>query len=180
MPYNHVIAMHRLVLIALFAALLAVGGWISIPVGPVPITLQTMFLTLAGLVLGPRDGALAALLFLCAGLLGLPVFSGGRGGLAVFMGPTGGFLLAFPFSAWIFGLAGGSRTVPLPRAIFICLLGSALLFASGALRLMWLMNIPFNKALWLGVIPFLPGGALKLWAALAVHRYLVRQRLFPG
>ena len=60
MPYAHVTALHRLVLIALFAALLAVGGWISIPIGPVPITLQTMFLTLAGLTLGPRDGALAA------------------------------------------------------------------------------------------------------------------------
>ena len=59
MPYAHVTALHRLVLIALFAALLAVGGWISIPIGPVPITLQTMFLTLAGLVLGPRARALA-------------------------------------------------------------------------------------------------------------------------
>ena len=179
MPYSHVTAMHRLVLIALFAALLAVGGWISLPIGPVPITLQTMFLTLAGLVLGPRDGALAALLFLAAGLLGLPVFSGGKGGLAVFLGPTGGFLLAFPLAAWIFGFAGGGRPVPLLKAVLLCLAGSALVFAIGALRLMWLMDLSLNKALWAAVIPFLPGGALKLWAALAVYRYLLRRGLLP-
>ena len=180
MPYEHVTTMHRLVLIALFAALLAVGGWISIPIGPVPITLQTMFLTLAGLVLGPRGGALAALLFLAAGLLGLPVFSGGKGGLAVFLGPTGGFLAAFPVTAWISGLAGGGRLVPLPKAILICTLASALMFAAGGLRLMQFMNIPFSEAMWLGVIPFLPGGALKLWAALAAHRYLARHGLIPA
>ena len=180
MPYEHVIAMHRLVLVALFAALLAVGGWISIPIGPVPITLQTMFLTLAGLVLGPRGGALAALLFLAAGLLGLPVFSGGKGGLAVFLGPTGGFLAAFPVTAWISGLAGGGRLASLPRAILICTLASGLMFVAGGLRLMQLMNIPFSEAMWLGVIPFLPGGALKLWAALAAHRYLERHGLIPA
>ena len=179
MPYRRVIARHRLVLIALFAALLAVGGWISIPIGPVPITLQTMFLTLAGLVLGPRDGALAALLFLAAGLLGLPVFSGGKGGLGVFLGPTGGFLLAFPVSAWVCGLAGGGRLASLPKAVLVCTAGSGLVFIAGGLRLMWLMDISFNKAMWLAVIPFLPGGALKLWAALAAHRYLARHGFIP-
>ena len=177
MPYPHVTAMHRLVLIALFAALLAVGSWISIPIGPVPITLQTMFLTLAGLILGPRDGALAALLFLAAGLLGLPVFSGGKGGLAVFLGPTGGFMLAFPVTAWICGLAGGKRKTALPRAVALCCLGGAIMYAAGALRLMQVMDISLTQALWVGVIPFLPGGALKLWAALAAQRYLARQGL---
>ena len=180
MPYAHVTALHRLVLIALFAALLAVGGWISIPIGPVPITLQTMFLTLAGLTLGPRDGALAALLFMDAGFLGLPVFSGGKGGLAVFLGPTGGFMLAFPVTAFICGLAGGGRSAPLPRAVALCCLGGAVMYAAGTLRLAWLMNISLYQAAWIGVIPFLPGGALKLWAALAAHRYLVRHGLLPG
>ena len=180
MPYHHVVAMHRLVLIALFAALLAVGGWISIPIGPVPITLQTLFLPLAGLVLGSRDGALAALLFLTAGLLGLPVFSGGKGGLAVFLGPTGGFLLACPFAAWIYGLAGGNRIIPLPRAVLICVAGSGLVFVAGMLRLAQLMDLSPSKTLWLALIPFLPGDALKLWAALAAHRYMVRHKLFPG
>ena len=180
MPYQRVTALPRLVLIALFAALLAVGGWISIPIGPVPITLQTMFLTLAGLVLGPRGGALAALLFMAAGLLGLPVFSGGKAGLAVFLGPTGGFLITFPVTAWISGLAGGGRLVPLPGAILICTLASAVTFVVGGLRLMQLMDIPLSEAMWLGVIPFLPGGALKLWAALAAHRYLARHGLIPA
>lgn len=177
MPYQQVQSMRRLTRIALFAALLAAGSWLSLPIGPVPVTLQTLFLLLAGLCLGSRDAALAALLFLAAGALGLPVFSGGKGGPAVFLGPTGGFLGAFPLAAWVYGLAGGQRTRSLPATIIICCLGGSLYYLAGTLRLMQLLQTNFQATLAVAVLPFLPGAVIKLWAALAVQRYLRKHKL---
>ena len=86
---------------ALFAALICAGSVIAIPAGPVPIVLQNAFAVLAGLLLGPIQGAGAVGLFLIAGALGLPVFSGGKGGFAVFAGPTGGYLAGYFFAALV-------------------------------------------------------------------------------
>ncbi len=177
MSYEKVTAMRRITRIALFAALMAVGSWISIPVGPVPITLQTLFLLLAGLCLGPKDGALAALLFLAAGALGLPVFSGGKGGPAIFLGPTGGFLVGFPLAAWFYGFAGRKARQSLPAAIALCCLGASLYYLAGTLRFMQLMGTSFGATAAVTILPFMPGAILKLWAALAAHRYLLRCRL---
>jgi len=90
MPQSNIADLHRLVWLALCAALMAVGSYVSIPVGAVPFTMQTFFVMLAGLILGPVRAPLAAALFVAAGLLGLPIFVGGRSGLAVLLGPTGG------------------------------------------------------------------------------------------
>ena len=84
--------------IAVGAALLASISFIEIPIGPVPITLQTLgIMTLAG-ILGARKGFMTVVVYLLLGLIGLPVLSG-QGGLAPFVGPTVGYLLAFPIAA---------------------------------------------------------------------------------
>nr|WP_255947031.1 biotin transporter BioY [Brucepastera parasyntrophica] len=74
---------------AVFAALICAGSVIAIPLGPIPIVLQNAFAILSGLLLGPLQGAGAVGLFLIAGFLGLPVFSGGKSGIVAITGPTG-------------------------------------------------------------------------------------------
>ena len=90
--------------IAGFAVATAVGARFEIPHQPVPFTLQTMVVLLAGAFLGPRNGAMSQLLYLGAGALGLPVFAGGAPGFVHLIGPTGGYLLAFPAVAMAAGL----------------------------------------------------------------------------
>lgn len=92
-------------LVATFAAVIAVGSLVALPVSgvPVPVTLQTFAVLLAGAVLGARRGSLAVLLYLVVGLAGLPVFAQGFGGPAVLGRPSAGYLLAFPAAAWLMG-----------------------------------------------------------------------------
>ncbi len=92
-----------MVLIGLSIALLAVGAFITIPLGPIPFTLQTMMLVVIILVLSPAEAIAAVGGYLVLGAIGLPIFSGMRGGLGVLAGPTGGFLIGFFVSALIAG-----------------------------------------------------------------------------
>ncbi|MDR3073149.1 MAG: biotin transporter BioY, partial [Deltaproteobacteria bacterium] len=168
-------SIHRLVWMALMAALTAVGGMIAIPVGPlspVPITLQTMFVLLAGLILGPRGGAFAMLLYMAAGALGLPVFAGGKAGLAVFLGPTGGFLVGFLPSAIICGFAKRIPPRSYPAILLYCALATAVTLAIGTVQLAAVLQVSMTKALAVGVVPFLPGGVLKCLGAAFIYRFL--------
>lgn len=97
----------NLALVATFAALIAALGLtpaIVVPGNPVPITLQSFGVMIAGLVLGARRGAAAVLVFLFLVAIGLPILPGGRGGVGVFAGPTAGFLLGFPLAALVIGV----------------------------------------------------------------------------
>ena len=91
---------------SLFAALIACGAYLAIPIpiSPVPIVLQNLFVLLAGLLLGGRWGLASVGIYLLAGAVGLPVFTGGKGGVAHFFGPTGGYLVGFAASVFVAGL----------------------------------------------------------------------------
>src|SRR5512139_3692508 len=95
--------LRRTVLASLMAALTAVGAYIYVPVGPVPIVLTTLFVLLSGLLLGGRWGLASMALYLLVGAIGIPVFAGGRGGFAHFLGPTGGYLFGYLLASWITG-----------------------------------------------------------------------------
>lgn len=88
---------------ALMATLTAVGAYIAIPIGPVPIVLQNLFIMLAGLLLGGRWALISVGVYLLAGVVGLPVFAGGTGGIGKLVGPTGGYLLGFAAAAYWIG-----------------------------------------------------------------------------
>lgn len=173
--------------VALFAALIVVLSLmppIPVPALPVPITLQTLGVMLAGCLLGPARGAAAVLLYLVLAAIGLPVLPGGRGGLGVFAGPTGGFLVGMLFGAAVTGwlarrLAHGARPVWAAIAGYIvaCLAGGiAVVYAAGV---PWLAAVtgmaPGNAALAMAV--FLPGDVVKAVVA-AVVAYRV-QRVWP-
>lgn len=174
---DNLLTAHRLVWMALLAALVAAGAWIAIPIGPIPITLQTMFIMLTGLILGPRYAALTILLYLTAGFLGLPIFSGGKGGLATLFGPSGGFLAGFLPAAILAGFAGRlsfalAQMSILTIAIFLDL-------ALGSLQMMRVLEISPGTALAAGFLPFLPGDILKGAAALMIFRFLDARQMLP-
>ena len=93
---------------ALFSALIIVGAYLKIPVGPVPIVLANFFVLLAGVLLGPKWGAASVGLYLLLGVVGLPVFAGG-GGIAYLTGPTGGFLIGYLPAAFLAGVISGGK-----------------------------------------------------------------------
>ena len=157
----------RSVYTALFAALISVGAIVTIPIGPVPIVLQNAFAILAGLLLGPLQGAGAVGLFLLAGALGLPVFSGGNGGFAVLAGPTGGYLVGYFIGALVAGYAvrRASKTNALeavPVVLSAAIAGFACIYIPGVLGLRKALGIDLAQAILKGVVPFLFADAIKI------------------
>ncbi|MUM77737.1 biotin transporter BioY [Pseudodesulfovibrio sp. F-1] len=173
--------LHQLVWTALLAATIGAGAYLIVPIGPVPVSMQPLFVFLAGFALGPRRGAMAVGLYLLAGALGLPVFSGGRSGLGHLFGPTGGYLLGWLLTAWVCGMARRQDgTIPWLRGAGFGLTALALLYAAGAAWLKFALSLSWHKAWLAGVVPFIPWDALKLGAALAGARYMTRIGLMPG
>lgn len=157
--------------IALFAALMAAGAFIRVPVGPVPITLTTLFLVLAGLILGSGGGSATVLVYLAMGAAGLPVFAGG-GGPAVFAGPTGGFLIAYIPAAAVAGLCAEAAAGKDRGRIFWYIAGAAaatiIIYAGGVPWLKYRLAMNWPKAFAAGMLPFLPGDGLKAAAAVSI------------
>lgn len=154
---------------SMFGALTAIGALISIPLQPVPVTLQTLFLYLAGSLLGGSLGALSQVLYVILGVIGLPVFSGGKAGLGVFLGPTGGYLIGFIAGAFVTGKIIEVREKPgLVWIVLAMLAGTAAVYTLGVLQLVLIGKLTVGKAATVGVLPFLPGDALKIAAAAVI------------
>jgi biotin transport system substrate-specific component len=95
---------YDLVLISVSAALITICSWISIPLGPVPFTLQTLGILAVMLTVGGKRGTIAVFVYLALGAVGVPVFAGFKGGIMSFAGPTGGFLIGFVIAALVYWL----------------------------------------------------------------------------
>jgi biotin transport system substrate-specific component len=157
---------------AMMAALTAVGAFIAIPIGPVPIVLQNFFVFLTGLLLGSRWGAAAIFVYLLAGALGLPVFAGGKGGIGHIFGPTGGYLLGYLPAVFIIGLISEKGRHRPVIDTFGLLCGVFVVYACGVPWLKMVTGMPFQKAVAVGMLPFLLGDGLKVLAALPVAKAL--------
>ena len=158
--------LRRMVYASMFGALTALGAFIIIPLQPVPISLQTLFCALAGLLLGARTGALSQIIYVLLGIIGLPVFAGGKAGLGTLLGPTGGYLLGFVVAAFVIGKLIEIK----PQAGIVWtgiafLAGSLVIYACGVLQLSFVAELSLSKSVLVGVIPFLPGDLLKVAAA---------------
>lgn len=157
----------NVVFVALFASLISVFGFISIPIPgtPIPIVLQNMLVVLTSLLLGCARGCLSVALFLILGLIGLPVFSGGGGGLARFLGPTGGFLYGYLVAAIISGSIArfpqGDKKTSLVRLYIASFLGFIFLYVPGVIHFMIVLNKTFSQTMALAVLPYLPLDAVK-------------------
>ena len=175
----------RIAFIAMFAAIISFSGFIKIPLGPIPIVLQNVFCILCAVLLGGIFAGAPVLLFLAAGLIGLPVYSGGTSGIAVWAGLTGGFLYGYLFGAVAAGLIAGKPSVyekKLSAALVLritaaVLAGMIILYIPGVLHFAkWaelFAMVPEGKsvlAYTLGtcVIPFIPGDLIKCAIAIPV------------
>ena len=158
--------------VALFAAIIAVLGTLpAIPVGPVPITAQTLGVMLAGAVLGARRGFLAVLLFLVLVAVGLPLLASGAGGLAPFAGTTAGYLFSWPLAAFVIGWLterSWDRYNVLRGTLINVVGGIVVIYAVGVPVLKAVAGLPWGAALTGGAVPFLPGDLFKAFVAAAV------------
>ncbi len=152
---------------ALFAALTAVGAFIAIPIGPVPIVLQNMFVYLAGLLLGGRWGLASVGVYLLAGACGLPVFAGGKAGMVALAGPTGGYLIGFLAAAFVTGwLADRGWDKGYIKSVGAMTLGTATIFVCGLTQLS--LFVPIESLTALGLYPFIPGALVKIAIAAVI------------
>ncbi len=159
----------RALSILLAASALALASQFALPLAgtPVPITLQPLVVVLAGLLLGPVDGAIAMVVYLAAGAAGLPVFAPmGAPGVARLLGPTGGYLIAYPASAAVAGYLGGARR-SFARRTAAAGAGILVLYVFGLAQLALITgNVGLAAAM--GVLPFVGADLVKAIVAGAV------------
>ena len=163
------------------SAVIALGAQVTVPMLPVPMTLQTLAVLMVGLTAGSRLGAAAVIAYLLEGAMGLPVFAGGAAGLPVLFGPTAGFLFGFVAMAFVAGFVaerGLARGVI--GTAMAGLVASVVLYVPGVLWLDIVTPLDLNGAIAAGMTPFLLGDAVKIaiaalgvtgaWAALGARR----------
>ena len=167
---------YDLVLIALFAALMALCAWVTVPYA-VPFTMQTFGVFLALLLLGGKRGTICMAVYLLLGAVGLPVFSGFRGGVGALVGSTGGYLVGFIVSALLmWALSGFARKSRWTLAASMAL-SLAACYAFGTAWFV-IVSVRAGKAMTVGaalsmcVLPYIVPDAAKLWLACVLARRL--------
>ena len=190
----------RTAFIALFAAIICFGCFIKIPLGVVPIVLQNVLCILCAVLFGGIWGGTPTALFLLAGLIGLPVYSGGSGGIAVWLGPTGGFLPGYLIGAVAASFIAGKPCVEEKeityksafRVIAAIITGMIILYIPGVIRFSYWASaagkIPqdtttFAYTMGACVIPYIPGDTIKVVIAIPLAlklRPVVAQYLYEN
>lgn len=152
----------RLAIILSFTGLTAIAAHIKVPIPGtvVPMTLQTAVVLFSGLALRKQDGAIAQLLYVAGGTLGLPFFSGAIG-LAALFGPTGGYLLGFIVAAWLCS-SFRSRCQSILSTWFLTFVASLAILILGMIQLKFVLHLSWEKAFFVGFTPFIIGDLLKV------------------
>ncbi|NLJ99303.1 MAG: biotin transporter BioY [Tissierellia bacterium] len=179
------LSIKEMILVSLFTALTAIGAFLSIPIGDVPITLQSMFALLAGLLLGPKLGSLSQLIYILLGLSGVRIFAGFSGGPQAMLKPSFGFLIGFIFAAFVVGkITHEEEFVSLKRIFFATLAGTFIIYLFGIPYMYLIFNNVMNKALSFsmaiktGCLVFLPGDIVKaIVSSLVAFRVLRRIKI---
>ena len=196
MKFTTQLSIVRSTFTALFAALICIGSFISIPLpGGVPVTIQNLFAILAGLVLGGIQGAGAVGLFIVLGVMGVPVFSGGKSGFAHLIGQTGGFIWGYFLAALVAGFIAGTPRISekkfkLSKWIVITIATTVGFIINYAVGIPWFIHVmtgkgkflKLSKALEYTLIPFIPGDMIKLIVSIplsAIIRPIVARYLYP-
>jgi len=168
----------NITLIALFACIISVCSWLSVPVSAVPVTLQTFGVFCALLILGGKNGFLSILIYILLGLLGVPVFSGFKAGPSALFGLTGGYIIGFLLMALVFILFTKLIDNKLIIKVISLIIGLVICYAFGTFWFIIIYNagesqIGIKSALSLCVLPFIIPDLLKLALAVAVYKALL-------
>jgi biotin transport system substrate-specific component len=166
-------------LVVVFSVFVGLTAQVAIPLWPVPLTLTTLGVLFTGAALGSKRGALALLLYLAEGAIGLPVFAGGASGVAYALGPTGGYLVGFVVAAGVVGLLAerGWDRRPTWTALAM-VVGNLIIYALGVTWLAVFLG-DLGTALVQGMLIFIPGDLIKIVVAtlaLPAGWALVRRR----
>ena len=162
--------------IGIFTAIIAILAQISIPLpSGVPVTLQAFAVTLTAIVLGSRKGALATIIYLLLGIIGIPVFAHLRGGLHALVSPTGGFLISFPLMALCIGI-GTEEKARKGRYPFMLVLGYLINYAFGLLIYCLTANVSLIPGILTCVLPFMPSAIISAVLATLLG-FKLRERL---
>ncbi len=155
---------------ALFAALISVMGLLSIPlpISPVPITGQSLAIMLAGSILTVRQAAFSVLTFLLIGAVGVPVFAGLTGGIGIIVGPRGGYLIGFLLGAMIIALLKGKNNNIWRLALANIVGGIIVVYTLGVLWLSSITGMGLEKAIMVGLLPYIPGDLFKVFVATVI------------
>jgi len=163
-------------LIALFVAITIILSQIVVPVAPVPISLSMIAIYLSGALLGWKRGGITQIIYLLIGAVGLPVFASAKGGIPVLFGPTGGYIFGYVVATIIIGfIIEKARAMNVYVIIGAMTAGLISCYLLGTIWLGFITEIGFVKALFVGVIPFIPGDILKI-----VVSTLIVQKLNKG
>jgi len=149
--------------IALFATLISISGYISIPlpISTVPVTAQTLAVMLAGSLLPAEKAASCIAVFILMGAVGLPVFSGGTSGIGIIAGKTGGYLIGFLFGAAAISLIKGKKPSFFRLFAANIIGGIIVVYIFGAAWLNFVTKIGIHNTIAFGVLPFIPGDLVK-------------------
>ena len=165
--------------ISLMLSLLIISAQFTIPIGPVSISLQSMMILLIGLILPKKQAMLTSILYLIAGLIGLPVFAQAQGGLHSVFLPSFGFILSFIPSAWLVAKISEQESKGrVKKDIQAILIGNLVIYFIGIMYMTFIFNIhlELDYNLWrilsIGLLPFIPADVIKSIVALQIARRL--------
>ncbi len=162
-----------IVYIGVFAALIAVCAWIAIPL-TVSITLQTFAVCLTAGLLGWKRGTASVIIYILLGMIGLPVFTGFKGGIAAVTGPTGGYIVGFVFTAIIVGIAADKLGKKIWQNVIFMTIGILVCYLFGTIWFVIAYKVSFISALSTCVFPFLLPDAVKIVLAAVLVNKLKR------
>ena len=149
-------SIYEITVCAIFAALMCIFGPLSVPIGPIPISLTNLILYFAIYILGCRGTVISYVVYLLLGAVGLPVFSGYAGGLGKLAGPTGGYLIGFIFLIIVSGLAFELSHGNIFVTIVGMVLGTAIAYAFGTVWFVYQQKCAWSYAMSVCVMPFIP------------------------
>lgn len=153
---------YSIVLMGLFVAIMAVCAWVSIPMVPIPITLQTMGVFITVSILGAKKGTVSIIIYILLGAIGLPVFSNFTGGFGIILSPTGGFILGFIFTTIIAGFISEHFKCSILTNIFAMTSGLVACYLIGTIWYCVYARVDVLTAFLVCVVPFLIGDAVKI------------------
>ena len=152
---------YPIVLVGVFVAIISICAWISIPMVPIPITLQTLGVFITASILGAKLGTVSIIIYILLGAVGLPVFSNFTGGFGILLSPTGGFIIGFIFTALTIGIITSFKNSILTNTLAM-LLGLLLCYTFGTVWYCIYANVDFITAVLICVVPFLIGDSVKI------------------
>ena len=152
---------YPIVLVGVFVAIISICAWISIPMVPIPITLQILGVFITASILGAKLGTVSIIIYILLGAVGLPVFSNFTGGFGILLSPTGGFIIGFIFTALTIGIITSFKNSILTNTLAM-LLGLLLCYTFGTVWYCIYANVDFITAVLICVVPFLIGDSVKI------------------